>query len=546
MPQLELPYEEAERRLVLELWRVDEIFNDATDALLKRLKEDNRIERKPGSVQANGDLLAIYVSMWANTPTEGGIVAIGIDDKTGAVTGCVSHADSFPETERRLRRDLVPDARFDLKKIQVNNESGQPDFIMLVRVHFRDDKVVETNKGEAYIRVGHSKHLLSPEERQELERERGQKTFELEPCGLSWPEGFDLAEVNSWVEEVCKEKGITKSGSPDQYLLRHKLGTLDKDNFVPNNACALLFAKDPQAVIPGCMLRFQRIDGCELKTGHERNVGINKEFVGTVPRIIADAKKMIGDTQIRKYAALDRDGKFFPVPEYPEEAWLELIVNACVHRSYSLRGSNIVVRMFDDHFVVESPGGFPGIVTPENIYQIHHRRNWWLMDAMRYMRYVLCESEGLKRVRRALADMGLPEPQFEHKSVGNALVRVTLRNNQNVRSQWVDTDVSHIIGEERAQTLTEEETRVINFAVEHGDRIKTTEAMKLMTTPRWGTAQKLLKRLLERGIFRFVSRYPRDTSAYYILIRPNAAQPSSQEMTGGPPIGAPWNKRNGS
>jgi ATP-dependent DNA helicase RecG len=357
MPQLEFDFAEAERRQVLELWRVDEIFNDASETILQRLREDNRIERKPGSSQANSDLLAIYVSMWANTPTQGGIIAIGIDDKTGKVTGCVSNADSFPETERRLRRDLVPDARFDVKRIQIINESGQPDFIILIWVHFRDDKVVETNKGEAYIRIGHAKHPLSTEERQELERERGQKTFELEPCDLVWPEDFDLAEVDFWVAEVCKDKGIEKSEESFHYLARHKLGKLDSGKFIPNNACALLFAKDPQAVIPGCMLRFQRIAGYELGTGKDRNVEFNKEIVGTVPRIITEAKKLIGETQLRTYAVLGGDGKFFPVPEYPEEAWLELMVNACVHRSYSLRGSNITVRMFDDHFVVESPGG---------------------------------------------------------------------------------------------------------------------------------------------------------------------------------------------
>jgi predicted HTH transcriptional regulator len=178
------------------------------------------------------------------------------------------------------------------------------------------------------------------------------------------------------------------------------------------------------------------------------------------------------------------------------------------------------------------------MVTPQNIYEVHHRRNWWLMDAMRYMRYVLCENEGLKRVRRALIEMGLPEPEFEHKPVGNALVRVTLRNNRNVRAQWVDRDVSEIIDPELAKSLTDEKRRMINFAVEHGGRIKTTEAMKLMARPRWGTAQKMLKDLEKKGVLRFVSRYQHDPKAHYEIVHPQAGPPPRRRQTR-PPMPPP-------
>jgi hypothetical protein len=49
-------------------------------------------------------------------------------------------------------------------------------------------------------------------------------------------------------------------------------------------------------------------------------------------------------------------------PEYPDFAWREVIVNAMAHRDYSITGTAIQVRMFDDRLEVESPGGLPGIV----------------------------------------------------------------------------------------------------------------------------------------------------------------------------------------
>ena len=263
------------------------------------------------------------------------------------------------------------------------------------------------------------------------------------------------------------------------------------------------------------MVRFQRIEGHEAATGKDRNVVKDITISGTIPQLIAETTKVL-ETHLRTYSRLGTDGKFYTAPEYPEEAWLEAVVNACVHRSYSLKGANIFVRMFDDKLVIESPGGFPPFVTPENIYEIHYRRNWWLMDAMYFLDYVRCENEGAKRIRNAMRDMNLPAPEFEQKQVGGAIVRVTLKNNQKLREVWVDTDVSQVIGPGLASKLTDFEKRIVNRIAEHGN-INISETMKLMPKPRWHTAREKLVKLLDLGIVRHVSKFPRDPSAYFVL-----------------------------
>lgn len=514
--QGEFDFDSADRRSVLELWRVDEIFSEANEELLLSLYEDDRLERKPAGIHA--ELLAVYVSMWANTPADGGLIAVGITDD-GEVTGCSDRAAELVDMERRVRFDLVRDARLEVKKVPVTTGKGKTDFVILFRVHYRHDILVETNKGEAYIRWANAKHLLTEQEKAELRRERGQRTFELDPCGLVWPGDFDEQAIAAWVAEVRKAKKIAPR-SPDEeadyhVLTRHHLGKIDKGHFVPNNACALLFAKDPQVIVPGCMLRFQRIDGADLQTGTNRNVVKNVSITGTIPRIIAESLSVI-EAQLRTYARLGKDGKFYTVPEYPDEAWQETIVNACVHRSYSLQGSNIFVRMFDDHFVVESPGAFPAFVTPQNIYEVHYRRNWWLMDAMFYMKFVLCENEGAKRIRRAMMEYELPEPVFEQKEVSGAIVRVTLQNNRHLRRKWVDADVVHIIGAQKASKLDDFERRIINYISDYG-QINTSQAMNFLPKPRWGTAKKKLDKMVNDGLIRHITRFSRDTKGYYIM-----------------------------
>jgi ATP-dependent DNA helicase RecG len=157
MPQLLFDFENAERRSVLDLWRVDEIYSEAGVDLLQEFREDKRIERKLGG--AHAELIAEYVCMWANTPPIGGLIVLGIEDN-GDITGCSAHSQAITEIERRVRSDLVRDARFDTKRLMVRRTANnEADFITLVWVQHCEDKLVETNKGESFIRLGDSKSL---------------------------------------------------------------------------------------------------------------------------------------------------------------------------------------------------------------------------------------------------------------------------------------------------------------------------------------------------------------------------------------------------
>lgn len=79
--------------------------------------------------------------------------------------------------------------------------------------------------------------------------------------------------------------------------------------------------------------------------GTEINIIKEKTFDGVIPNIIRESREFI-NTQLRDF--LDKDGKFKIIPEYPEFAWFEGIVNALTHRNYSIRGEHIKVLIFDD------------------------------------------------------------------------------------------------------------------------------------------------------------------------------------------------------
>ena len=477
----------------------DDIYASLGPGLLDSLKEDRRIERKPAGTHAR--VLGDYFSMWANTAPEGGLIFLGLEDN-GSISGCSSLSEQELNEREKANHTYTPDARSESKRIQVLNRNGQQDFILAIRVFYREDKVVKTVSGDAFIRDGDSKRRLSDDEVRELQNDKGQVDLERETAKLRYPEEYDAELLRQFCDGVAKMRQLNASHSREEILVHRRLGHWEGKKFIPNVACLLAFGRDPLMEFPGCKVRFLRFNGEREETGADYNVVKDLIIEGPVPSLIVRTAEVLRQ-QLREFSHFGKDGKFYTMPEYPEEAWYEVIVNACVHRSYGLRNMNIMIKMFDDRLVVESPGGFPPFVTPENIYTAHHPRNPKLMDAMFYLEFVKCHNEGTRRIRDAMAKMDLPAPEFAQKEVsaGFTAVRVTLRNSAKQRVEWVDADVTSVIGEDVARSLSASERRVVNFAAEQG-KINVSDCFRIVPNIKtWHAAKKILVGLVTKGVF---------------------------------------------
>ena len=70
--------------------------------------------------------------------------------------------------------------------------------------------------------------------------------------------------------------------------------------------------------------------------------------------------------------------------EFPEEAVREAVVNALVHRDYSIVGTDVMLVIFSDRLEVVSPGRLPNTVTPEGMrLGMRYARNQTLVNVMR-------------------------------------------------------------------------------------------------------------------------------------------------------------------
>ena len=505
----------------LQLMSVDDIYSAADETLLRKLDEDRRVERKPA--RFSGDSLGEYFSMWANTSPCGGLIVSGMKDKKdgGGFDGCCQLSSDELNRLEKTGYVFCPDADYESKRVNVVNTHGVADFVVLFRVKYLEGIAARTTNGKVFRRIGDSKIELKSEQVRELQADKGEIAFEQQPSNMQWPLDFNQDAAGRFVHAVRAARRMSADLQQIDVLNLRRLGTIHNGNFQPNVACALLFANDPIRLIPGCKVRFQRFEGEVERTGVRYNAVKDEILEGTVPQLVQQVEGIL-ESQLRTFSPLDSKGKFFPVPEYPKPAWYEAIVNACVHRSYGngMKNMPIFVKMFDDRLEIESPGSFPPFVTPENIYNTHQPRNPTLMDAMYYMEYVKCAHEGTRRIRETMIGMKLPTPEFSESKSGHLSVLVTLRNNIKQRRAWIDRDVSQIISETLAATLTEHERLALNMAAENGV-ISVTDAQKALDIG-WQSARRILFGLSKKKIFQYIrskklEKNLRDPHAYFRL-----------------------------
>jgi ATP-dependent DNA helicase RecG len=110
-------------------------------------------------------------------------------------------------------------------------------------------------------------------------------------------------------------------------------------------------------------------------------------------------------------------------PQYPTIAMREALLNAFAHRDYTIPGM-VFIRHYRDRFEINSPGGFAGGVTPENI--LHHApvtRNRYLVETVLLATHLVNRQNlGVPRIFRALLEEGKEPPVFDE--IGQT-VRVT-------------------------------------------------------------------------------------------------------------------------
>ncbi len=209
-------------------------------------------------------------------------------------------------------------------------------------------------------------------------------------------------------EVLDRYKELLGTEAPDEQVLRSRRFMRDGKLTV---AGALLFAQDPSVMMPQARVRVLRYDGVRMETGERFNITKERTFCGPLPKVIEGAHALISG-MLREFQFLGPDGKFRTVPEYPEFAWFEGLVNAVTHRDYAFRGDYVRVSMFDDRLEIVSPGALPNIVTLDNMCETRYSRNPRIARTLVEFGWVREINEGVQRIYSEMRSMLLGAPTY--------------------------------------------------------------------------------------------------------------------------------------
>ena len=416
-------------------------------------KEDQTFDCK--SIQIDPKALAITIVAFANA--DGGDIAIGVSDKTRKIEGVDQYTEKLNELLRVPLDFCNPSVSITSDLLPCTDKDGNENHILLM--HIPASSELHTNQAdEAFMRVGDKSRRLSFEERIQLMYDKGERYYEDTAVYGATVDDIDMAAVERYTELI----GYTKSAN--QYLHENNgfITTNAKGEEQVSVACILLFGKYPQKFFPRGRTRFIRYKGTEERVGAEMNVIKDVTFEGT---ILDQVKATIAylETQVEEHTFLGQHGQFVTNRDYPKFVIQEMVVNACCHRAYNIKGTEIQIKMFDNRLVFESPGRLPGTVKPSNIRHTHFSRNPKIAQFLKAYDYVKEFGEGVDRVCRELEANGTPHLSFH---LDDFILKITVPK---VTERVIEKDVN--VTEKVIKTHQEVIEKVIEKAVALNEKL---------------------------------------------------------------------------
>jgi ATP-dependent DNA helicase RecG len=422
---------------------------------------------------------------------DGGLVVIGLHD--GKVEGVSSKTGRSNEHLQANLDFCVPPVPLETRFLECVNDSGDADQLLVIEV--APSEVVHANKkDEVYLRVGDETRKLTFHQRQELEYDKGQSNFESQLVDMG---SFEVGPPgNNLLNEDLMIIYAESVDAPDVRRLLESRG-LAIGGRLTIGGC-LLFAEHPQRHLPHAIVRVLRYQGNERGSGARQRIVEDLRLEGTLVDQIEGASTAIQQHQPMRRALLP-DSHFGAVPLVPEDAWLEALVNAVIHRSYSSAGDHIRVEIFDDRIEVSSPGRFPGLVGLDDpLRMTRFARNPRIARACSDLGLGQELGEGIRRMFEEMRQAGLSDPIYRQTS---GSVHLTLP------AAPVDR---------RLDEQLSVNAQLIIAALRKVDRISTGEVEELIGASR-PTAQRELSELREADLIEWVGKSPQDPRAYWRL-----------------------------
>ncbi len=222
--------------------------------------------------------------------------------------------------------------------------------------------------------------------------------------------------------QTARERSGEADLSDSDYLKKYGLALERDGKLMCCMEAILLFASENRpGYHPRSGIRIYTVDGtdrdCPPEQLHKRRFdgpffSMLDDVFEYMPRVIRNSAKL--------YSLF-----FKEMPEYPEGAWREFIVNAVVHRDYGIQGAEIEIWIFDDRIEISSPGSLYNGITVESLVKrnnIHSSRNPKIADVFTACGLMSETGKGIRDAVKLMKKSYLNAPEFTEIETGLTIV----------------------------------------------------------------------------------------------------------------------------
>jgi len=269
--------------------------------------------------------------MVAFSNSQGGRIFIGVTD-SGEIKG-IKVTNKLKSQIFDIARNCEPPV--EIKLFEYKNR------ILVVDAPEGDKKPYTCSQG-FFIRNGPNSQKLSRDEILSFAYTEGRLTFDEQINeDVIYPDDFDKQKFSDYL----KEANLTDITDDESLLTNLGIAKKVKNKILLNNVGILFFAKNPAK-----FFMTSKVICAEYQTNDKVNILDRKIYD---EGILENIKQAINFVKRRIKVEFEiKTARRKEIPQYPEEAYREAIVNAIMHRDYFDKSSDIMVEVYRNKIVV--------------------------------------------------------------------------------------------------------------------------------------------------------------------------------------------------
>ena len=335
----------------------------------------------------------------------GGHILLGVEND-GTVSGITRDRGESEEWVMEVARTHVEPATIPYWEV-IDWEAGRSVGIVSLPAN-APDKPYKAKRGPVWltkVRVGTTTRDATREEEERLYQQSGRLQYGLKPVLGTGEDAFDFRRLRDYFIRILQGDApeIGDISGWQALLLNLDLATAAIGQTSATVDGMLLFGRNPRRFLPQSGVRAVCYPGSEpdyatradeiiagpltplgAADGSSVEAGLVDQAWDFVRRNTQPSAHLAGARRVDRW-------------EYPEGVVREAVVNALVHRDYSIAGTDVMLAIFSDRLEITSPGRLPNTVTPEGMKSgLRYARNQTLVNVMRDYRYVDARGMGVR------------------------------------------------------------------------------------------------------------------------------------------------------